>query len=380
MATNNTSLLTQKDETVNKWAQKNPHGMTNVNSNIYNFDINKEKENYLRYGYNSADDMYNAYNNDLNFVRRIDELDVAKQEQMDAAKKAESQKLQYVDTRRQLMEKYIPETLLAQGVANTGYTADALLKAENNYNQFAHGAMTERANTEQNALKDYQDAYALAQKERDQTAYENFVNANEKQTALYNDAIGYIKDASSEWTMDELKALLTENGANEDTIAKVEKYYDNVKAEEIGTTQNDLVEAYLKDYNAITVKDIKRNVDEGVLTGEQAEKIWNTVGEDFKKTEASFNDDGSNMRGKVGDNFSVTYEGTTYRVQVGEVITSGIIKEYVKHMGWGNKTIFAYNGELYIKDGSKIYRMEKRPWNRENANKGYKELKNAIGI
>ncbi len=316
-ATKNTSLYNQRDDIANKWKVKDVNGVVAENGDIHSFDINKEKANYGLYGYDSADEMYSAYNNDLNFVRRIDELDTAKQEQMDLAKKAEAQKLQYADTRRTLMEKYIPETLLAQGVANTGYTADALLKAENNYNQYALGAMNEKANAEQNALRSYQDAYALAKKERDQTAYKNFLEQSE------------IERARAE-LYDEYLAGLTNN--------------------------------------TITQLDIDKALHEGLLTPEQANNLTKKASGSgaYYKTPAVYNTGGSGIRDKAGDNFSINFNGDTYRVEVGEKVVDKDIVSYAKRNvedGGVFMTATNTNAPVYIYYNGNVYRVDARPNN-----------------
>ena len=316
-ATKNTSLYNQRDDITNKWKVKDVNGVVAENGDIHSFDINKEKANYGLYGYGSADEMYSAYNNDLNFVNRINELDMAKQEQMDAAKKAESQKLQYADTRRTLMEKYIPETLLAQGVANTGYTADALLKAENNYNQYALGAMNEKANTEQNALKAYQDAYALAKQERDQKAYEQFLERNEVEKA------------------------------------REELYYEYLSGIEDAT---------------ITQTDIDRAVRQGLLTAEQGESLTRkSSGEGaYYKTSATYNTGGSKIKAKAGDNFSINFDGNVYRVEVAEQVVDKDIIAYAKRNVEDGGVFMSSNNTnapVYIYSGGNVYRIGARPNN-----------------
>ena len=347
-ATKNTSLYNQRDDITNKWKVKNVHGMTAENGDIHSFDINKEKENYGLYGYGSADEMYSAYHNDLNFVNRINELDVAKQEQMDAAKKAESQKLQYADTRRTLMEKYIPETLLAQGVANTGYTADALLKAENNYNQYVLGAMNEKANTEQNALKAYQDAYALAQKERDKTAYQDFLDRGQKQTDLFNKALATIEEGGS---MDYIKAYLAENGADDATMSKVDKYYNAY----VDKARTELYNEYVSKIKegTLTKTDVDNAERQSMLTPDQANALRETIRKQNVKSGAVTEKKGGVEGTK--DLFKVNIGGNKYSLKTsGKVDSTSDVynmvqdarKEYASAYPKG--TIFLYDGKMYV--------------------------------
>ena len=140
-----TSLLAQTEDKKKKWG-----------GDIYNYDINgvikgydsafaeynaegtsQERKDAINALYGGDitkwdnKNAYTAYMDDLNEVKYIDSLNKAYTASMDAAKDAEQRKTQYVDTRRMLMQKYLPDTLQAQGLANTGYVADTLLKAEN---------------------------------------------------------------------------------------------------------------------------------------------------------------------------------------------------------------------------------------------------------
>ena len=228
---NNTSISAQVDERKKKWG-----------NDIYAFDAYANKDKYADYGYSSADDFMAAYKNDLDYVTRFDTATLAKQEAEQAAQKAESQKLQYADTRRQLMEKYIPETLLAQGIANTGYTADALLKMENTYNQYATNAMNTRAETEQNILKDYQTTLKNMQKDYTDTAYKNFLEQNERESASAVDTANgsnyIVKNPQLSW--DAVTQYLKTQGYSDETINGLKPMYD--------TSRNDYLVGQIDTY------------------------------------------------------------------------------------------------------------------------------------
>ena len=240
---NNTSISAQVDERKKKW-----------NGDIYSFDVYANKDKYQDYGFNSVEDYMASYNNDMDYVTRFDTATLAKQEAETAAKKAESQQLQYADTRRQLMEKYIPETLLAQGVANTGYTADALLKAENNYNQYATNAMNTRAETEQNILKDYQTTLKNMQKDYADTAYKNFLEQNERESASAVDTSNgsnyIVKNPQLSW--DAVTQYLKTQGYSDETINGLKPMYD--------TSRNDYLVTQIDTYISNNPKKTKDEV------------------------------------------------------------------------------------------------------------------------
>lgn len=218
---NGTSLLQQKDKINQKYGG---------DINAYDFEASYVGDA------NAKNKAYADYMADKNFVNYIDTLEQNRVSAIDQAKKNESQKLQYADTRRQLMQKYIPETLLAQGIANTGYTADALLKAENNYNQYAIGAMNDRANAEQDIMKQYQDSYNEYKKEYDEKAYERFLGEqdriaqeeNDKKT-LYANGIDLVN--SGTYDKPQLEKWLEANGltGDDEIYKKVVAYYDSEK-------------------------------------------------------------------------------------------------------------------------------------------------------
>ena len=115
MSTTGTETKTEKKKS---WL--NDNGTFN---DTYTFDPSK----YAEEGYYDATQYAADYANDRNTYLQEQNLIANKNNAITAAKDTEANKVQYADTRRQLMEKYIPETLLAQGIANTGYTADDFL-------------------------------------------------------------------------------------------------------------------------------------------------------------------------------------------------------------------------------------------------------------
>ena len=71
--------------------------------------------------------------------------------------KEQKQAEEYVNTRRMLMEKYMPETLAAMGYANTGLAGDAVLKAQNQYENYLIDTRNEIAGEQSDILGKYRD-------------------------------------------------------------------------------------------------------------------------------------------------------------------------------------------------------------------------------
>lgn len=245
MSTNKgTSLLEQTNTKKQKWGG-DPHSF-DIKGTIKSYDTNLAKYNDVNTSQAEKDAInkqyggditkwdnktaYDDYMADLKYIDYVDNLNEGHNAVVNSARNTESQKMQYADTRRQLMQKYLPETLMAQGVANTGYTADALLKAENNYNQYVLGAMNERAATEQDAMQSYRDALGQFKQEQSEEAYGKFLEAQKEDKALYNAGIDLVNNATYDKT--QLDMWLKSNGVSPDdeTYKKVMDYYDSEKA------------------------------------------------------------------------------------------------------------------------------------------------------
>lgn len=69
------------------------------------------------------------------------------------AKQAE----EYANTRRMLMERYMPETLAAMGYANTGLAGDAVLKINNKYDNYILNAQKEASDNQSDLMTTYRE-------------------------------------------------------------------------------------------------------------------------------------------------------------------------------------------------------------------------------
>ena len=87
----------------------------------------------------------------------------------------------------------------------------------------------------------------------------------------------------------------------------------------------------------------------------------------------TFNTDGAKLDGKVGENFSIKGpDNKKYRIELGA--SSEEASSEASNSGIGDKEIFEYNGELYIKFGLTAYRIKGRAlWGEAQ----YEELKKA---
>lgn len=386
-----TSLLEQTEEKKKKWGGDSANfdiqgAVKSFDSNLAEYNTEgttaeRKSEINSMYGgditkFASGDDVYKAYNDDMQYINKIDSLNAGYESTVKAAEQAEQRQLQYADTRRQLMQKYLPETLMAQGVANTGYTADALLKAENNYNQYVLGAMGEKAATEQNALKDYQQALGTYKAEQADKAYSEFLANNDKQNSLYTSALATIEDSGADVSKEYVMQTLQANGATPETISKVEAYYDSAKA----NVQTDLVKEYeaaIAD-GSIKASDIKKSLKTGAITDDQATTLLNEISNKGMYSSSKAKLDGELNKDGDGKNIKVKFGDTNYKVQIAEEIVDDAALLYA-NSSLKDGAVFVVkddsnNKDLYLYSGGKVYRIEKRPIKGEDADNGYKAL------
>lgn len=307
---------------------------------------------------------YHDYMSDVNYIRNIDALNTSATGAMDAAKQAESRAMQYADTRRQLMQKYIPETLLAQGMANTGYTAQALLDAENKYNQYVHGAMSNRATAEQNTMKGYQDALRTYKTERDEKAYERFLQeqanaettARDQKTAYANFAAMIDEGADIDSVVKQAEILELPDAI----IADLRKYDKETKTK----VQDELVETYINTAGHWTKEQLAEDKANGNLTEQQYNALLNAyyIPPDtaIKGEVAATNRDGTTDEGRdliyppeEGDVFGVSVNGKRRNLKTGDVVpsTSAVYKFVEKNKISTKGQVFMYDGKLYVTNG-----------------------------
>ncbi len=320
--------MAQTDEKKKKWGGDTLNfdikgAVSNYDANLKEFNAPEtsiDRKNQINAMYNgditkwNNKTAYDDYMSDVEYINNIDSLNNAYNAKMESAKKAEQQQVQYMDTRRMLMQKYMPETLLAQGIANTGYTADALLKAENNYNRSIQNAMAERQATEQGALQAYQSALRDFQKSQAEKAYEEFKTAQ----------------AQDEETKAGQKQLYT--------------YYKDT----------------MKD-GTISLKDIEDDKKEGNISEEQYEELKAEHDNYYGKgSVASFTAvaDIGEFDGEHGDNFEVKLGGEYYDLETDSLVTGEEQTKLLRKVadsGVKNGSVFLYNGKLYTYINGQVY-------------------------
>lgn len=368
--TKGTSLIDQNEALKKKWGGDTLN--YDINGAIKGYDANlakyndaatsqaeKDKINAIYGGDITTWDNKNAYANymsDLSYIQSVDALNNAYTGAVDKAKQSESRAMQYADTRRQLMQKYLPETLMAQGVAHTGYTADALLKAENNYNQYVLGAMGDRAAAEQDAFQSYQDALQGYKTQKAQNDYQVFLNRqaqDEQSKATYAQFIASIDEGAD---MDSLMEQAKNAGLSASQIADLQKYSDNA----VKKAQDEAYKFLQDNVGTWTKETLDESKD--ILTEEQYNTLLNALPNNtyLGKDAMASNYAGASGTGRdlisnptENDVFSLKIGDETYKLKTGVTVPNHMAVYNVADKV-SDGQVFMYSGKLFVKNGNVI--------------------------
>jgi hypothetical protein len=212
--------------------------------------------------------------------------------QVENAKKAQAEKEAYANTRRALMDRYIPETLQAMGLANTGLTADALLRAENNYNNYILGAKSESQQAQSDAMQSYRDAWQDYTMQKDAEALDKFKTDNKNLGTILTSISNGEYDEDYDLALQHAKSYgmgdyYQKEIANAITKREQKQLFDIYK-EALGQNNSSEVIADIEEANkegSITpeaydeLKSMYNVADADVLSGKKALKAPNVDGE-----------------------------------------------------------------------------------------------------
>ena len=168
-------------------------------------------------------DIGNAYYTQL-YNSMINSASASRDEQIKAAKDAALRKEVYANTRREVMEKYMPETLRARGLENSGLSADALIGMDANYTNYVMGAKSEQAAAEQDAWKTYQQAAAEIENQKSQ----NELAMLETQQNNYNSLMSAAARGEYEWSY--IESMARSFGLSEEQITAIKGVFDDKAA------------------------------------------------------------------------------------------------------------------------------------------------------
>ena len=387
-AETDTSLLGQAKKTTEKWGgdifnYDIQGAIQGYDSNLakYNNPATSQEEkaaiNAIYGGDITTWDNKNAYTqymNDYNEVTYVNSLKDALTAKMEAAEEAERKKVQYADTRRMLMEKYLPDTLQAQGLANTGYVADTLLRMENNYNQYALGAMNERAQTEQDAMKEYQTSLQAYKQQQAQTAYEKFLLDEENKQTTKNTLMESIYAGAD---LDYIMTQAKDAGLSDKDIADLTTQHNKILANnqaELKTVYIDAIRNMSDTEQSYVMEDMRQDIEEGNLAkddfDELMQQLASKVGgsaEQFKynnkwytydSTEGTVSEYQSKFGALAGDGFYESNDGKLSRTLIATSANGNEkfrVDPNFRKFIWaeGDKAEVEFNGEDYsVKVGS----------------------------
>ena len=127
--------------------------------------------------------IYNPYSFDTSsYDGARDAADSTYEKLKAEAEKTARQKKAYADTRSALMYKYLPDTMNAMGLSNTGLASQAAISMDNNYNQYVMGAMSEEAKAKEDAMYNYRQA--LAEISSQEASAKQAAEAQQKQNEI----------------------------------------------------------------------------------------------------------------------------------------------------------------------------------------------------
>lgn len=283
-----------------------------------------------------------------------------------------------------LMQKYLPQQLRAQGLGNLGVSDSAMLEANNNYlstmaglaGDFSERALTleeaygqgklERELAKADEVKGVLDAYRTKAETEAQKAEEEAKAAQEAEFVNLDTIIteGYYNTPS------ELRAYLdAHKGGLSDTqyrlLDQMVNYLENSpeEAEQAEAREKQAAIEEASGLKTLPQTEVKQKADaEAVATmgagvGALAGALINPIlGIGTGIASAIY--EGKNDRFEKGDNFNVKIGDLTYKVQSGGESTDANVLSAAKSVE--NNSVFAYDEKLYLKRSGKVYIVEAR--------------------
>lgn len=261
--------------------------------------------------------------------------------------------------------------------ANSGsYTAEQLQQLAKEY-----GLSEEQATSLINAANAYEQKRQAA--------------ANAELSANAGDNIGYIEDAvesgaiSEEQGQAQIKNIqesnyngyaedITYGYADTDAIDKAysngeisQAQYDDLKAKWNNAIDTNASTFYNTEGTALLTKSAAKTELDKICNSKWCSEetknalraVYNSLYTPITKN-VSFNNDGSFLffgsddLAEAGNNFSVICNGTKYRIESGGEVTDTNVKEVASDLSDG--TVFGYQGTIYIKKDSRIFKIQKR--------------------
>ena len=275
---------------------------------------------------------YGLYNTVYSAISNYDAEVLAEQKK---AKEA----AEYANTRRLLMERYLPETIRAMGYANTGLAADAMTGIDAAYQNYALNAK-ENANEAQNdAMRRYQQAvsdYQAGKVAEQKKAQEEKMQAQEGEYSTY---LAAIMDDPSFDTKQLDTALAIGNISQSQYDALIAKYNEVAKAP--APTENEGMKTL-----QITDMLDQSGIDMAGKTVQFVEGGWTSEGFDKEGfTPAELASYSQSILERHNDTDSDALDEVLELVSAGKKIPNGTIFDI--NEGKGVDLIVYWNGRFY---------------------------------
>ena len=233
----------------------------------------------------------------------------------------------------QKMLKYLPEYNAAMGLYGNGASETAYLEADARYR-------TQQADI----TRDYDNQLAQAESAYNQNKMDLYTEAAAKMESDQQAAhdLGYETIDGWSGTADELKA-----------------YYEGLKGKVSDEQYADITNLY---------NDKISELNESETAEEEYAVDSRGNGITVEESPTSFD---------KGKNFKLSYNGTSYNVEVGGKTDDDGVKKAMENANIADGNVFAYDGHLYIRDGDSVYRVKDRFW---KAGKDYSDLRDKMGL
>ena len=219
---NNYSSLYAPDGMTNDTMSNYRSTMSNLN-NTWGGDILGYQNTDAFKGLNSS--QQNQYYNDRTYFNDLYGNVSAYDSEWNQNQANLKREQEYANTRKMLMQRYMPETLARMGYANTGAAGDAMMKLNNTYDNYAMNAQNNALNNEANIFSQYNNVLQNVENEK-------MAEEQEKLKAI-NDEKKYIADLGGNYTDAQIDADGYKSGLTPEQIQELKDYRDSLSG--VGT-------------------------------------------------------------------------------------------------------------------------------------------------
>ncbi len=308
--------------------------------------IDKLEDNTTIFNSNNIEDVKNKYDGLIESLEKLRDLEKENND-------LEEKKKEYLEAQDELLEKQ-----------------NDLIKAQQALEDARNQATIRRFNSDTGQWEWQVDEKKIA------SAEENVIKA-EDNIKKQEENIEKAKENLEKQAYDSIiKQLTNKTATNEglnDLLAGLKEFLGDEFI-------NQIKETIKNDVNVDLDKPI--NEKDSSLPNQKQKSEFELMKEAFKILR---NDDGTIATGKginkdkLGDNGEVTWNGKNYKIENGGKVTDDKVLKAVNDLGFADRTIFAYNGQIYgVLDGGVVKLQARAISYGDKSDKGYKALLDTV--